>query len=30
MIRIGPDNSAVLKAKLREIRFRIAGPVVTR
>ena len=30
MIRIGPDNAAVLKAKLREIRFRVAGPVVTR
>ena len=30
MIRIGPDNAAVLKAKLREIRFRVAGPVVKR
>jgi hypothetical protein len=30
MIRVGPDNAAVLKAKLREIRFRLAGPVVTR
>lgn len=30
MIRVGPDNAAVLKAKLREIRFRVAGPIVTR
>ena len=30
MIRMGPDNASVLKAKLREIRFRVAGPIVTR
>ena len=30
MIRIGPDNAAVVKAKLREIRYRVAGPVVAR
>ena len=30
MIRVGPDNAAVLKAKLREIRYRVAGPVVAR
>ncbi len=30
MIRVGADNAAVLKAKLREIRFRVAGPIVTR
>ena len=30
MIRVGPDNAAVLKAKLREIRYRVAGPVVQR
>ena len=30
MIRIGHDNAAVLKAKLREIRYRVAGPIVTR
>ena len=30
MIRVGPDNAAVLKAKLREIRFRVAGPIVAR
>ena len=30
MMRVGPDNAAVLKAKLREIRFRVAGPIVAR
>ena len=30
MLRVGPDNAAVLKAKLREIRFRVVGPVVAR
>ena len=30
MIRVGPDNAAVLKAKLREIRYRVAGPIVQR
>ncbi|HKO66785.1 MAG TPA: DUF3014 domain-containing protein, partial [Burkholderiaceae bacterium] len=30
MIRVGPDNASVLKAKLREIRYRVAGPIVTR
>ena len=30
MIRVGPDNAAVLKAKLREIRYRVAGPIVAR
>jgi hypothetical protein len=30
MIRIGPENAAVVKAKLREIRYRVAGPVVAR
>jgi Protein of unknown function (DUF3014) len=30
MTRVGPDNAAVLKAKLREIRFRVAGPIVAR
>ena len=30
MIRVGPDNAAVLKTKLREIRFRVAAPIVTR
>lgn len=30
MIRVGADNAAVLKAKLREIRFRVAGPIVAR
>ena len=30
MLRIGPENAAVVKAKLREIRYRVAGPVVAR
>lgn len=30
MIRVGPDNASVLKAKLREIRYRVAGPIVAR
>ena len=30
MIRVGSDNAAVLKAKLREIRYRVAGPIVQR
>lgn len=30
MIRIGPDNAAVLKAKLREIRNEVTGSVVVR
>lgn len=30
MLRVGPENAAVIKAKLREIRFRVAGPVVKR
>ncbi|MEO8186148.1 MAG: DUF3014 domain-containing protein, partial [Burkholderiaceae bacterium] len=30
IIRVGPDNAAVLKAKLREVRFRVAGPIVQR
>ncbi len=30
MLRIGPENAAVVKAKLREIRFRVAGPIVAR
>lgn len=30
MLRVGPDNAGVLKAKLREIRFRVVGPVVAR
>jgi hypothetical protein len=30
MLRVGPDNAAVLKAKLREIRYRVAGPLVAR
>ena len=30
MLRVGPDNAAVLKAELREIRYRVAGPVVAR
>ena len=30
MLRIGPENAAVIKAKLREIRYRVAGPVVAR
>ncbi len=30
MIRVGPDNAVVLKAKLREIRYRVAGPTIAR
>jgi Protein of unknown function (DUF3014) len=30
MIRVGPDNAAVLKAKLREIRERVTGSAVAR
>jgi hypothetical protein len=30
MIRFGPKDAAVLNAKLREIRYRVAGPVVAR
>ena len=30
LLRVGPENAAVIKAKLREIRFRVAGPVVKR
>ena len=30
MLRIGPENAAVVKAKLREIRYRVAGPAVAR
>ena len=30
MIRVGPDNAAVLKAKLREIRYRVDVPIVAR
>jgi len=30
MLRIGPENAAVVKAKLREIRYRVAGPIVAR
>ncbi len=29
MIRVGPDNAAVLKAKLREVRNEITGTQVT-